>query len=55
VPRTTAREGMVDAVQRATGVSSQDIARILYGPPPTSEAEMMDVVDQLDELEGKVH
>ena len=55
VPRTTDREGMVAAVQRATGMTGQEIARILYGPPPTSEAEMINVVDQLDELEGKVH
>ena len=55
VPRTTDREGMVAAVQRATGLTGQEIARILYGPPPRSEAEMINVVDQLDELEGKVH
>jgi hypothetical protein len=55
VPRTTDREGMVAAVQRATGRPAQDVARILYGPPPTSDAEMTEIVDQLDALEGEVH
>jgi len=55
VPRSTSREGMVAAIERATGRSPQDVARILYGPPPTSEAEMMSIVDQLDALEGEVH
>jgi hypothetical protein len=55
VPRTTDREGMVAAIQRATGESAPDIAKILYGPAPASEAEMTTVVDQLDVLERKVH
>lgn len=55
VPRTTDREGMVAAVERATGRPAAEIARALYGPAPRNEAEMMDVVDQLDRLEGEVH
>lgn len=55
VPRTTDREGMVAAVERATGWPATDIARALYGPAPRNEAEMMNVVDQLDRLEGEVH
>ena len=55
VPRTTSREEMVAAVERASGRPAHDIARILYGPPPTGEAEMIRIVDQLDELEGEVH
>jgi hypothetical protein len=55
VPRTTTREGMVGAVERATGRSGPEIARILYGPPPTSEADMIAIIDKLDTLEGEVH
>lgn len=55
VPRTTERDAMVAALERATDMTTPEIARILYGPPPTSEAEMIKVVDQLDSLEGKVH
>jgi hypothetical protein len=55
VPRATSREGMVSAIERATGQPATEIAKILYGPPPTSEAEMISIVDQLDALEGKVH
>jgi hypothetical protein len=55
VPRTTDREGMVAAVERATGRPPAEIARILYGPLPTSEAAMIDAVDTLDELEREVH
>lgn len=55
VPRTTSRDGMVAAIQRATGRPSSEVARILYGPPPATEAEMITIVDQLDALEGEVH
>ncbi|MGC4173826.1 DUF4350 domain-containing protein [Demequina sp.] len=55
VPRTTEREGMVAAIERVTTRSPQEIARILYGPAPTSEAQMLDIVNQLDALEGEVH
>ena len=53
VPRTTDREAFVAAIQRATGRSAADIARILYGPPPTNEADMSNIIDQLDELEER--
>ena len=55
LPRTTQRDEMVAAVQRATDLPAPEIARILYGPPPTNDAEMIRVVDELDSLEGKVH
>jgi len=55
VPRSTDREGMVSAVERATGRPSTEIARILYGPAPTDEAQMIEIVDQLDMLEREVH
>ena len=55
VPRTTDREGMVAAVERATGRPPAEIARALYGPAPRNETEMMNVVEQLDRLEGEVH
>lgn len=55
VPRTAPRDAMVAAIQRATGHPAADVARLLYGPPPTTEAEMISIVDQLDALEGEVH
>jgi len=55
MPRTTERDEMVAAVQRATGIPAAEIARILYGPPPTNDADMIRVVDELDSLERKVH
>ena len=55
VPRTTTRDGMVAAIHRATGRTTADVAHILYGPPPATEADMINVVEQLDALEGEVH
>ena len=55
VPRSTDRDGMVSAIERATGRPAHEIARILYGPVPHNEAQMIEIVEQLDILEGEVH
>jgi len=55
VPRSAGRDAMVGALERATGRAAPEIARVLYGPPPTTEAQMIAILDQLDALEGEVH
>lgn len=55
VPRAAGREGLVQAVTRATGRPAAGVESLLYGPPPASEADMMYIVEQLDQLESEVH
>ena len=55
VPRASERDALVAAVSRASGRPAPDVARILYGPAPDTEAQMMSLIDELDSLEGQVH
>ena len=55
VPRAAGRAGLVPAIARATGRPAPDIDAILYGPPPTDEAGMNSIAQQLDTLESEVH
>lgn len=55
VPRASERDALVAAVSRASGRPAPDVARILYGPAPHTEAAMMSLIDELDSLEGQVH
>lgn len=62
--RTAARLGLarsagapevIDALARATGRDGREVAALLYGPPPTDDAGLLDLARQLDELESEVH
>ncbi|WP_297081616.1 DUF4350 domain-containing protein [uncultured Demequina sp.] len=55
VPRSADRASLVDAIARAAERDPRDVDAILYGPAPTSDAQMMTIVDQLDTLEREVH
>ena len=55
VPRTSDRDALVAAVARASERPAPEVARILYGPAPDTEAQMMTLIDELDSLEGQVH
>lgn len=55
VPRASGRDGLLQAVIRATGRTTDNVDTLLYGPPPATEAEMMYLVEQLDQLESEVH
>jgi hypothetical protein len=55
LPRTAGATDVIDALARATGRSSQQVADLLYGPPPTDDAALLQLARQLDELESEVH
>ena len=55
VPRASGADALTDAVQRATGRDRADVTRLLYGPAPRTDAEMMSLIAELDTLESEVH
>ncbi|WP_430868537.1 DUF4350 domain-containing protein [Demequina aurantiaca] len=55
VPRAAGRDGLVQAITRATGREAAEIDTLFYGPPPANETDMMLLVQRLDQLESEVH
>ncbi len=55
LPRTAAAPDVIDAVARASGRSADQVAGVLYGPPPTDDAGLVQLARQLDQLESEVH
>ncbi|WP_425956354.1 DUF4350 domain-containing protein [Xylanimonas sp. McL0601] len=55
VPRTADATTLADAVVRATSRDPQEIAGLLYGPPPADDAALAALARRLDELESEVH
>lgn len=55
VSRAATAEQLVAAVAAASGRQARDVHHILYGPLPTTEAEMLDLIDAIDTLESEVH
>ncbi|OIQ74247.1 hypothetical protein GALL_441050 [mine drainage metagenome] len=46
---------VIDALARATGRPSEEIAALLYGPPPTDDGGLAHLARRLDDLESEVH
>jgi hypothetical protein len=46
---------VVDAVVAATNRPSQQVADLLYGPPPADDAALAELARRLDILESEVH
>lgn len=55
LPRSAGAEAVIDAVSQASGRSSEDVARLLYGPPPTSDTGLTHLARELDRLESEVN
>ena len=55
LPRTAAAPAMIDALARATGRRTDEVADLLYGPPPTDDAGLELLARRLDDLESEVH
>ncbi|NTV38976.1 MAG: DUF4350 domain-containing protein [Demequinaceae bacterium] len=55
IPRSSDQEHLVSAIVRATGRASAEITAVLYGPPPSSESAMMELVARIDTIEDEVH
>lgn len=46
---------LVDAVVRATGRPAEQIAHLLYGPPPADDAALLALALHLDQIESEVY
>ncbi|MBO0925319.1 DUF4350 domain-containing protein [Cellulomonas sp. zg-ZUI199] len=55
LPRSADAAAVVDAVARATGRPARDIETLVYGPPPTGDAGLLRLADDLHHLESEVH
>ncbi|MFI2103398.1 DUF4350 domain-containing protein [Isoptericola sp. NPDC019693] len=55
VPRSADATVLTDAVARATGRSTHDVADLLYGPPPHDDDALTELARRLDTLESEVH
>ncbi|WP_084105866.1 DUF4350 domain-containing protein [Demequina sp. NBRC 110056] len=54
LPRTSDRAATVAAIAHAARRDPRDVDRILYGEPPTSDGQLMSIIDELDTLEREV-
>jgi protein-S-isoprenylcysteine O-methyltransferase Ste14 len=55
LPRSAGATDVIDALARATGRPIEQVAGLLYGPPPTDDAGLLQLARLLDELESEVH
>lgn len=55
LPRSAGAADVIDALARATGRTTEQVAGLLYGPPPHDDAGLLLLARQLDELESEVH
>lgn len=55
LPRSAGAADVIDALARATGHSTEQVAGLLYGPPPIDDAGLLQLARQLDKLESEVH
>jgi len=55
LPRTADAATVIDAVANATGRPVEQVADLLYGPPPTDDAGLVQLARMLDQLESEVH
>lgn len=53
--RSSDARSVVDAVVAATNRPSEQVADLLYGPPPADDAALAELVRRLDILESEVH
>ncbi|MBN2176658.1 MAG: DUF4350 domain-containing protein [Demequinaceae bacterium] len=54
VPRSAEPPALIAAVSRASNREAAAVERLLYGPPPTTEPDMMVLAKELDTLEREV-
>ncbi|GAB3172060.1 DUF4350 domain-containing protein [Myceligenerans halotolerans] len=53
--RSADATAVTDAVAAATHRSTEEVAHLLYGPPPTDDGEFTELARSLDNLESEVH
>jgi hypothetical protein len=54
LPADSDPDVLVTAVASRTGRAAGQVSRVLYGPPPTGEADLVRLADALDALESEV-
>lgn len=55
LPRSADAPTLIDALVRATGRDARGVETLLYGPPPTDDAALLRLADDLHHLESEVH
>ncbi|MGW6225835.1 DUF4350 domain-containing protein [Cellulosimicrobium cellulans] len=55
LPRSADAPALVDAVARATGRPGDQVAQLLYGPPPADDAALLELARHLDRIESEVY
>lgn len=55
LPRSAGAHATIEAVARASGAAPDEVARLLYGPPPHDDRELATLADELDILESEVN
>lgn len=55
LPRSADAPTVVDAVARATGRPGDEVAQLLYGPPPADDAALLELARHLDRIESEVY
>ncbi len=55
LPRSAPAPAVIDAVARAARRPPDEVAALLYGPPPTDDAALARLARALDQLEDEVH
>lgn len=54
LPRSAAAPVLIDAIVRATHRPAEQVAHLLYGPPPADDAALLELARHLDQLESEV-
>ena len=54
LPRSAAAPALIDAIVRATHRPTEQVAHLLYGPPPADDAALLELARHLDQLESEV-
>jgi hypothetical protein len=55
LPRSADAASLVDAVARATDRPTDQVAHLLYGPPPVDDAALLELARHLDQIESEVY
>jgi predicted nucleic acid-binding protein len=54
LPRSAGAPVLIDAIVRATHRPAEQVAHLLYGPPPADDAALLELARHLDQLESEV-
>lgn len=55
LPRSADAPTVIEALASASGRPTHEVAALLYGPPPSDDAELLALSRALDQLESEVH